>query len=160
LAAFAFAGDEPNADVVFTDDKGQRWTDLHVVTIHDSVSQYNALDFQTLKNAKLTCLAKGAQLPEVSHLNDLAESLGRKYLLSLEAGNPETIDARFMKYWSFFWTATVTKEDDRFVFNRAISRLSQLSKSNDMSKAETTYRPATDDNKKRPFLCVYMVPST
>jgi hypothetical protein len=114
---------------------------------------------QTLKNAKLTCKAVGARLPEISHLNDLADFLGRQYLLTLEAGNPQVFDARFMRDPRYFWTSTVRKEGDRFVYNRAIARLSTITDSSDISKADVILKTAGYDDYFRPFLCMFDAPT-
>jgi hypothetical protein len=145
-----------SSEILFTDDKGNRWTDLHIIIRKSRcMPQYPTIDVQTLKNAKLTCAGKGARLPKLSEVNDLASWISLKYLRGLETGKPEVIDAKFMSEKRYFWTPTVEQESDRFVFNRALARVSTLVGSVDMSKADFMYRPALEDNKDRPFLCVY-----
>lgn len=157
VVVFAFCGSAFAGDFILTDHKGRQWTDLHVVASDFGVHPHRPrLDLQTLKNAKLACMAKGAHLPQVSHLNDLADFLAREYLRSVELGVPELFDARFMRESRYFWTSTVKKEGDRFVFNRAVARLSTIMRSSDMSKADVVMKSAGDDNNKRPFLCVYI----
>lgn len=143
-------------DVVIVDDKGLRWTDLHVVMrARTCMPKSPHLDVQSVKNAKLTCQGKGARLPEQGEVDNLAAFIGRQYLIGRESGQRVLPPLRFMKEHRFFWTATLQKERDRYVYNRALTRLSTLTKSSDMSKAEVLSRPATEDNELRPFLCVF-----
>lgn len=145
-----------HAQIVITDDMGRMWSDLHFRNSEDGSSQDTGLDFQTLKNAKLACLSQGGRLPELSEVNALASWISREFLLKPDTHQQGPgFSARFMHEPRAFWTATVKQESDRYVFNRAIARLSTLRQMVDMSKAESVYVPATQDSRLRPFLCVF-----
>lgn len=148
------------AQIVISDDLGRYWSDLNLKTCEAGCDEHPpSLDLQTLKNAKLACLAQGGRLPELSEVDGLASWISREFLLKPETHDQVSFEARFMREPRGFWTATVKQESDRYVFNRAIARLSTLHNLVDMSKAESVYVPATQDNKKRPFLCVFGLPS-
>jgi hypothetical protein len=94
-------------------------------------------------------------LPEQGEVDNLAAFIGRQYLIGQESGQTILPHLRLMKEHRYFWTATLQKERDRFVYNRALTRLSTLRSSSDMSKAEFVLRPASEDDEPRPFLCVF-----
>lgn len=155
-SAFVLAASWSHAQIVITDDMGRQWSDLQLNTSTGAATQTSPLDFQTLKNAKLACLSQGGRLPELSEVNTLASWISREFLLKPDTQQQESgLTARFMTEPRAFWTATVKQESDRYVFNRAIARLSTLRNLTDMSKAESVYVPATLDSKLRPFLCVF-----
>lgn len=142
------------SDVIVTDHSGRRWTDLHMLYRKiGCIPRTPKLDTQTVQNAKFLCDAKGAKLPTLGEVDILAEWLSKQFFVD---DTKATLKARFMSEQKHFWTETVKADEGaRFIYKRALARLSHLEGSGDMAKAEAIYVPADQDKEFRPFLCVF-----
>ncbi len=147
-----------HSEVIGHEDRGLSFTDL-IMRQGKSflcLPRTPSVDFDSLKNAKLRCEAKGGRLPELSELHNIASFISRNYFLEKKRTDRTVLDARFMHEVNHIWTATVRPVQDEYHHERAIASLAHLDKSTDMSKAKVKWVGTHLDNKEeRPYICVF-----